>query len=58
MSEIKLFCYHVSCVYLLRFQAAAAPATSGKVSQVTGAVVDVQFGTALPPILNALEVRA
>jgi len=29
----------------------------GKVSQVIGAVVDVQFDGALPPILNALEVR-
>jgi len=28
----------------------------GKVSQVIGAVVDVQFDGALPPILNALEV--
>ncbi|CAK9108337.1 ATP synthase subunit beta [Durusdinium trenchii] len=41
-----------------RFAAAAAPAaTSGKVSQVIGAVVDVQFDSALPPILNALEVE-
>ena len=30
----------------------------GKVSQVIGAVVDVQFDTALPPILNALECKA
>jgi len=29
---------------------------AGKVSQVIGAVVDVQFEGALPPILNALEV--
>merc|ERR1712057_131233 len=29
----------------------------GKVSQVIGAVVDVQFDGALPPILNALEVQ-
>merc|ERR1711920_578954 len=29
---------------------------NGKVSQVIGAVVDVQFEGALPPILNALEV--
>ena len=29
----------------------------GKVSQVIGAVVDVQFDTALPPTLNALEVQ-
>jgi ATP synthase F1 beta subunit len=30
---------------------------NGKVSQVIGAVVDVQFDTGLPPILNALEVQ-
>eukprot|EP01016_Furgasonia_blochmanni_P050960 TRINITY_DN7950_c0_g1_i2.p1 TRINITY_DN7950_c0_g1~~TRINITY_DN7950_c0_g1_i2.p1 ORF type:complete len:532 (-),score=214.26 TRINITY_DN7950_c0_g1_i2:255-1850(-) len=30
---------------------------SGKVSQVIGAVVDVQFEEGLPPILNALEVQ-
>merc|ERR1719415_246571 len=36
---------------------AAAPAVNGKGSQVIGAVVDVQFDGALPPILNALEVR-
>jgi F0F1-type ATP synthase beta subunit len=29
----------------------------GKISQVIGAVVDVQFESDLPPILNALEVR-
>ena len=39
-----------------------APATpaavaSGKVSQVIGAVVDVQFDGNLPPILNSLEVQ-
>jgi F-type H+-transporting ATPase subunit beta len=28
----------------------------GKVSQVIGAVVDVQFEGELPPIMNALEV--
>jgi len=30
---------------------------SGKISQVIGAVVDVKFDGALPPILNALEVQ-
>merc|ERR1712164_227726 len=30
---------------------------TGKVTQVIGAVVDVQFDAALPPILNALEVQ-
>merc|ERR1719199_682836 len=36
--------------------AEAATSQAGKVSQVIGAVVDVQFDGALPPILNALEV--
>merc|ERR1719183_1411985 len=31
-------------------------ASGGKITQVIGAVVDVQFGEDLPPILNALEV--
>ena len=31
--------------------------TFGKISQVIGAVVDVQFESNLPPILNALEVQ-
>lgn len=31
-------------------------APSGKIVAVIGAVVDVQFEDALPPILNALEV--
>jgi len=34
----------------------AEVATGGKVAQVIGAVVDVQFEGVLPPILNALEV--
>merc|ERR1712193_421541 len=39
------------------FAEAAAPAgAKGKVSQVIGAVVDVQFEGTLPPIMNALEV--
>ena len=29
----------------------------GKVSQIIGAVVDVQFDGQVPPILNALEVN-
>jgi len=33
------------------------PVATGKVAQVIGAVVDVQFEGALPPILNALEVK-
>jgi F-type H+-transporting ATPase subunit beta len=33
----------------------ATPNANGKITQVIGAVVDVQFETHLPPILNALE---
>ena len=36
---------------------APAFATTGKVTAVIGAVVDVQFEGPLPPILNALEVE-
>ena len=36
---------------------AAAAKGSGKITAVIGAVVDVQFEDALPPILNALEVH-
>ena len=36
-------------------KAAASGGKTGKVVQVTGAVVDVQFGEHLPEILNALE---
>mmetsp|Transcript_49930 Transcript_49930/g.109048 ORF Transcript_49930/g.109048 Transcript_49930/m.109048 type:complete len:495 (+) Transcript_49930:59-1543(+) len=36
---------------------ASAPAGVGRVAQVIGAVVDVQFDGQLPPILNALEVE-
>merc|ERR1719389_1068676 len=39
------------------FAADAAGGSVGKVAQVIGAVVDVQFDGALPPILNALEVK-
>lgn len=38
-------------------KAAAAAGASGKVTQVIGAVVDVQFGDTLPAILNALETE-
>jgi len=37
--------------------AAAAGPAKGRVTQVIGAVVDVQFDGELPPILNALEVE-
>lgn len=36
---------------------AAAPGAVGKIIAVIGAVVDVQFDEALPPILNSLEVE-
>jgi len=39
-----------------RYMAAAAGPARGRVTQVIGAVVDVQFDGELPPILNALEV--
>ena len=32
------------------------PNITGKISQVIGAVVDVEFNGDLPPILNALEI--
>merc|ERR1711998_572044 len=35
----------------------ARAASTGKISAVIGAVVDVQFDDELPPILNALEVQ-
>src|SRR3954453_8431029 len=35
----------------------ATPNAAGKVTQVIGAVVDVQFEGDLPPILNALETQ-
>ena len=40
-----------------RDYAAKAGSTDGKIVAVIGAVVDVQFETNLPPILNALEVQ-
>jgi len=39
------------------FHAAPALCATGKVTQVIGAVVDVQFDGALPRILNAMEVK-
>ena len=33
------------------------PNVIGKISQVIGAVVDVEFNGELPPILNALEIN-
>lgn len=42
--------------YLTIGNFSVAGANVGKISQVIGAVVDVQFEGNLPPILNALEV--
>jgi len=39
-----------------RYMAAAAGPARGRITQVIGAVVDVQFDGELPPILNALEI--
>ncbi|HQY42847.1 MAG TPA: F0F1 ATP synthase subunit beta [Paracoccaceae bacterium] len=40
---------------MAKAKAAAATGATGRVTQVIGAVVDVQFDNALPAILNALE---
>jgi len=45
------------CRHQRWFADAEQPKIVGKVAQVIGAVVDVQFEGALPPILNALEVQ-
>ena len=41
----------------LATQEAAPPVPDGKITQIIGAIVDVQFDEDLPPILNALEVK-
>jgi len=38
-------------------EATAAAVSDGRITQVIGAVVDVQFESGLPPILTALEVK-
>lgn len=43
--------------YAAKPAAASKGGAQGKVVAVIGAVVDVQFEDALPPILNALEVQ-
>src|SRR5688572_18804479 len=37
--------------------ATSAKPSVGKITQIIGAVVDVQFKENLPPILNALEIK-
>ena len=44
-------------VYYIGLFASAGKTSTGRISQVIGAVVDVQFDGTLPPILNALEVE-
>ena len=45
-----------NCIFPIGAFSSSA-ASVGKISQVIGAVVDVQFEGNLPPILNALEVQ-
>eukprot|EP00493_Phyllostaurus_siculus_P005449 UN05491 len=53
-----LSAYHTSNKNAAEAKAAAAPSVArGRVVAVIGAVVDIQFDTGLPPILNALEVE-
>jgi ATP synthase F1 beta subunit len=52
-SAIKKSAVHPSIV---RLQGFAVASNVGRITQVIGAVVDVQFDNKLPPILNALEV--
>ena len=49
-------CFSNLCLSFIEGFSSSALAV-GKVSQVIGAVVDVQFEGSLPPILNALEVQ-
>ena len=44
------------CYDIVRGYASSSSIHAGVVTQVIGAVVDVQFDGPLPPILNALEV--
>ena len=44
------------CYVIVRGYASSSSIHAGVVTQVIGAVVDVQFDGPLPPILNALEV--
>jgi F0F1-type ATP synthase beta subunit len=44
-------------MFVEAFSTSTRTLSVGRVSQVIGAVVDVQFDSDLPPILNALEVQ-
>jgi F0F1-type ATP synthase beta subunit len=44
-------------MFVEAFSTSTKTLSVGRVSQVIGAVVDVQFDSDLPPILNALEVQ-
>merc|ERR1711937_642713 len=56
MLSSRLFRPALSGVMKAAFSSAAA-SKKGQISQVIGAVVDVQFEGEIPPILNALEVE-
>ena len=51
-----LFIIFCCCYDIVRGYASSSSIHAGVVTQVIGAVVDVQFDGPLPPILNALEV--
>ena len=53
----RLFSSGAGRGFATKAKEAAAVETNGKISQVIGAVVDVNFEGNLPPILNALEVQ-
>merc|ERR1712212_1143527 len=61
LNAVKTQEYALKCVPLYnvsqRNYAAQAGSKDGKIVAVIGAVVDVQFDSNLPPILNALEVQ-
>lgn len=46
-----------SCLLTRNFASEAQGGSIGRITQIIGAVVDVQFQDNLPPILNALEVK-
>eukprot|EP00957_Ditylum_brightwellii_P102952 7846175-Ditylum_brightwellii.AAC.1 len=56
--SLNLKLYNVSCTgRSCAFSGSAAAMSTRQVTQVIGAIVDVQFNEKLPKILNALEVE-
>jgi len=53
----SLAAYHTTQNVAAEAQAAPETGSTGRIVAVIGAVVDVQFDGALPPILNSLEVQ-